>query len=208
MALRSQRELLWVRSILVACLALGLLLLAGCNWLFPKPDLPRPEVEEVVSQVVSAAAGGTIVVTEEISPTLAGLELVIPPGALEADQRINIGKVVGGLPPHPEEYVTLGYSFSLEPAGVSFRTPATLRITFPLEVWEPWSNLIAPKDVLLMRYDKGLRSWIRVSSHFEAGVLTAEIESFSFWDVVFFWRPSNPASAEKVREQAPLATRR
>jgi len=187
---------------LAVSLCAGLLSMAGCGGGSRRESASVPEVEEVVSQVVTST-GGTIAITEEMSPTLAGLELDIPPGALLADERIAVGEVVSEIPSHSEGCLSLGYQFSLQPSGLSFETPVTLRVVLPDAEWRAWSSLLAPEDVALMKYDEGSHVWgtVPIQARSE-GVLTATLHGFSLLDVVFFWKPSNPASDEKILKQA------
>ena len=138
----------------------SLLSLTGCfgfftDWFAPSPEIPEPQivVEEIISKEISAAEGGTIVITEEMSLWSAGFELIIPPGALAADTVISVGDVIGDIPPSPEGYILIGHSINLEPSGLAFQQSVTIRI--PRCEWE---GNIPPEDILLKKYDERLNS--------------------------------------------------
>lgn len=78
------------------------------------------------AQLIRAAEGGTIALAD-------GTVLTIPPGALQRDTTIQIASVWG---PGPQG-LRLG-ALVLEPAGLVFATPATVRFPLPAD-WDPES---------------------------------------------------------------------
>ena len=131
------------------------------------PDLvvptPEPEIiiSEVISKEISAADGGTIIVTEEVSSYSAGFQLIVPSRALAVDTVITIGDVADGLPHLSEGYFPISFPISLEPTGLTFKEPVTIQIPIPEELhFLLLEELITPEDILLKKYDKELNTWM------------------------------------------------
>lgn len=131
-----------------------------------------PPAPPVASAAIDPASGGTVSVT---AGPLAGLELVVPPGALAAPASISIREAVAealiGRDP-------VGPAAQFSPAGLRFTTPALLRLPFdPLLVGsntdaEVWVELVDGLDGTIS--ELALDSIDRV-----AGLVTVEIDHFS-----------------------------
>ncbi|KAF0187978.1 MAG: Immunoglobulin I-set domain-containing protein, partial [Gammaproteobacteria bacterium] len=74
-------------------------------------------------RAVVGAAGGTV-----SGP--AGVQIVIPPGALAADVTIQIEQSWDGAPALPTSVTTAGPMFALTPHGLQFALPVTLTVPF------------------------------------------------------------------------------
>jgi hypothetical protein len=108
--------------------------------------------EFVKSQLIHAAEGGTITVSASDSPTLAGMTVVIPPGALAADTRITVG-YGGGTAAEwstmpsptaslvPPSVQAAGPVVYLGPDGTAFGIPATVTLPFALPAGGPQNQL-------------------------------------------------------------------
>jgi hypothetical protein len=147
---------------------ISLLFLGGCVWLFPDWFAPAPEIiaeevvfaEEVVSKKISAAEGGVITVTEEMSPRIAGFELEMPAGALPTDSVITVNHVIAGAPPLPEGYVSLSHTIQMTaPTDLTLQRPATIRIPIP----EGLRTL--ERGVWLKKYSPELGTWQKTPPH-------------------------------------------
>jgi alpha-tubulin suppressor-like RCC1 family protein len=136
---------------------------------------------------------------------LAGLELYIPPGALEKDTVITIGEVVDGAPTLSGCF---GYSasavfVSLEPSGLTFKKPVTIQIPLPAELLHEGNNITA-ENVTLKKYNKDLNTWKNIPvKYVKDNAIVAEIKSFC-WVVglAVLWRCGNPACDRRILEQA------
>jgi hypothetical protein len=109
------------RSLTVSLLALALL--AGCAI---KTEIVASKY--VRSQLITAAQGGTITVTQADSTVLAGTQVIIPAHSLSADTVITIGLIVGSIAPAGVQ--TAGPLVDLGPNDATFDPPAT--VTLPL----------------------------------------------------------------------------
>ena len=165
-----------VASILACILMISSIIPLGCS----EERDPDMEVREIVSQTISAAEGGTITVTEEDSLMLEGLQLYIPPGALDSDQEITVSEILGGdLPALPEEYYSVGCQFFLQPEGLSFNSPVTIRIALPATMWHAWRDWVSPEDLTLIKYDSSSGDWLYLPTQIDhTGLVTAETSSF------------------------------
>jgi hypothetical protein len=95
----------------------------------------------VRSQLILAAQGGTLTVTAADSATLAGTQIVIPPGALVADTVITVGPGAGSIAPAGVQTAgpcahdpngNLACVVVVGPDDTMFNHPATVRLPFTL----------------------------------------------------------------------------
>ncbi|MCL0106654.1 leucine-rich repeat domain-containing protein [Peptococcaceae bacterium] len=122
-------------------------------------DLGPPRVKDIVSEKISAAEGDTIVITEAMNQNLAGLEIIIPPGALAEDTTITVGEVYGKVTPLPAADIPLTFIANLAPAGLKFKKPVTLKV--PLPEFLRGENIMS-EDIVLKRYNKEKNEWISI----------------------------------------------
>ncbi|MCL0033854.1 hypothetical protein M1M99_03495, partial [Thermodesulfovibrionales bacterium] len=170
---------------------------AATVWL-PK-EVSSTQVEYVISKKVSAREGGTIVITENLSKDLAGLRLIIPPGALAEDTVITVGEVVDGVPPVPEGLGFIRYVISLEPTGLTFKRPVTLEIPLPEQLLN--GENVTVEELILKKYNKASNTWTNIPvKHVINNTIVAQIKSFCFLGIGLFC--NNPACEHRILEQA------
>jgi hypothetical protein len=102
---------------------IGTAVLAGCTG--------RSEMlasRYVKKQVIPASAGGTLTVSTSDSQMLAGLQIVVPPGALAADTELTVAYGTAS----PAGSASAGPSVDLGPDGTRFQVPATITVPFAL----------------------------------------------------------------------------
>jgi len=85
----------------------------------------EPEARELHGTI--GAAGGELVGAP--GSAMAGVRLVIPPGALAADTAISIHPA-GQTAPLPATAVECGPMYAIEPAGLALAVPATLSLPY------------------------------------------------------------------------------
>ena len=176
-----------ILKLLFFCWLPSLLFLSSCGRQDVSPFRVEVNVQKIASQKISAQEGATFAISAEVSPLLAGLELFIPPGALEKDEIITIGEVTGGkVPPPPEGYLSSGIRFTLEPAGLRFQKPILIRFTPPAAVQESLGS------VKLVKYNEKTKQWIELPTRVVKGALETEVQSFTLFDWII------PASEEIV----------
>ena len=98
----------------------GLLACAGSNFVGTK---------FVKAELVTASMGGTVKVSESEEPTLKGLELEVPPGALSADTKLSVETM---STPIAKGATEVGPVAIWGPAGTKFSTPAQMKLPFKL----------------------------------------------------------------------------
>ena len=89
----------------------------------PAPTSPSP----VDSGVTIGREGGTLTVTDRAS-ALYGARLIIPAGALSADQVISLEAATD--PTLPATYTIAGQAIECQPAGLEFQTPVTIVLPY------------------------------------------------------------------------------
>jgi hypothetical protein len=139
-----------MRTINVPMSILFFALLNGCST--SQPSILASEF--VKSQLVRASEGGTVTVQASDSATLAGVKVVIPPGALSADTRITIGYGAGAgttdpwsMSPSPTASLLpqgvqpSGPVVYLGPDGTAFRSLVTVTLPYALPTGGQQSRL-------------------------------------------------------------------
>jgi ZU5 domain len=102
------------------CALLGIALLLGsCG------GTPPDSVTAVIG-----AAGGTLTHPD-------GVQVTIPPGALNQATTIGIARSSAGVPPAPEAYPAAGYVYELTPHGITFNSLVTVRAPLPAGTTTP-----------------------------------------------------------------------
>ncbi len=106
----------------LAAIAAGLLLLLACE-----PDNGNTDPSPAPPRAIGPD-GGTVEVVDSASPVF-GAKVVIPPGALSAQQVITIEPVA---PPAelPEGYIPAGVYVSFKPDGCTFNCPVAVSIPY------------------------------------------------------------------------------
>ena len=103
----------------------GALLLLGCDGGAMHGGVTTVETDQV--QATIGAEGGELVGTE--GTALAGVHLIVPPGALGARTTITIHPAGDGTP-LPATAVRCGPMFAIEPEGLALAAPASLTLPF------------------------------------------------------------------------------
>jgi PKD repeat protein len=160
-------------------------------------------VIERISSVVSPREGGSIVITEAGSIYSNGFTLSIPPGALEEETVITVGDVTNDFPPIPNGLRPVGLPISLEPHGLAFQIPVTVKIPYSDEMLA-WAGITSPEDLLLKTYDLSTNEWTDVpivQVDTQNGVIVTEIDHFSLFSLFSWWNrkeTENPATDEQI----------
>ncbi len=175
----------------------------------PSP-LPVAEIEQAphrmierVSSAISPREGGSIAITEAESIYSNGFTLSIPPGALEEETVITVGDVTDDFPPIPEGLRPVGLPISLEPDGLSFQEPVTIKIPYSDEMLA-WAGITSPEELLLKTYDLSAGKWADVPiAHVdtENRLVVARIDHFSLFSLFSWWNrkeTENPATDEQI----------
>lgn len=175
----------------------------------PSP-LPVAEIEQAphrmierVSSAISPREGGSIAITEAESIYSNGFTLSIPPGALEEETVITIGDITDDFPPIPEGLRPVGLPISLEPDGLSFQEPVTIKIPYSDEMLA-WAGITSPEELLLKTYDLSAGEWADVLiAHVdtENRLVVARIDHFSLFSLFSWWNrkeTENPATDEQI----------
>jgi uncharacterized protein YjdB len=100
----------------------------GCSKATSTPGTPA--TKHLMEQMIVAAQGGTITVTEADDPRLAGTSISIPPHALSADTMITIDE--GTVSVTPPGDTAGGPVVHFGPDGLAFLTPATITLPYQL----------------------------------------------------------------------------
>lgn len=82
------------------------------------------------SVTVIGPAGGTATGPD-------GVQVVVPPGALDQPTRIGIARSSAGAPATPEAYPAAGYVYELTPHGITFNSLVTVRAPMPAGATTP-----------------------------------------------------------------------
>jgi len=163
--------------------AAALAALAACDG---GGDNPQTQTAAPVTQMISAAAGGTI-----NGPN--GVTLSIPPGALPADTEITIAIDSEGAPPLPtlpDGATTAGPMLSLTPHGTTFSVPVTVML--PIDP----AQVPAGETPIVLKTNKDRDGWEQIDVTRTGDTLTAAITSFSnFSTIVPFRRYSGDEPA-------------
>jgi K319L-like, PKD domain len=124
----------------------------------------------VLKQMVSAASGGVLSIT---GGDLAGLQLMIPPGALKADTLIGIGEDFN-LPRLSSNVIKSPATF--EPEGLTFAQPASATIPYDTNRYKN------PAKFKVYLYDDSVGQWVQipiVGVDQAQGLVTINITHFS-----------------------------
>lgn len=151
-----------VRLALIACLAV-LVGLAGCGG----GSGAAPPVAVPVPAPVSAtigAAGGTIVGPD-------GVQLVVPPGALEADVTLTVSRSSAGAPALPEGVSPNLPIYEITPHGQQFNVPVQVKI--------PAGTAAAADMIAWVAYPGG--AWNTLPFTVDNGFLVMERTSLSWY---------------------------
>jgi hypothetical protein len=93
----------------------------------------------VKSQRIVALEGGTVAVSKDESPELAGTRLVIPPGALAADTTVTLDLSTRAVIPSGAR--TAGPTAEWGPSGTALSIPAELTLPYRLGIWQASGDL-------------------------------------------------------------------
>jgi hypothetical protein len=124
------------------------LLLGACGG--PPPDS--------VTAVIGAA-GGTLTHPD-------GVQVTIPPGALNQATTIGIARSSAGAPPTPEAYPVAGFVYELTPHGVTFNNLVTVRAPLPAGTTTPQVFMASQGEgwkLLEAQVVNGMAEWQRNS---------------------------------------------
>jgi hypothetical protein len=124
-----------------------------------------------VKEVISNQTGGTLSIT---NGNLAGLQMTIPPQALNADTLIGIGQNLNLPSLKGRKFIQIPAGF--EPAGLVFNKPVSVTIPYDASRYKNTLNLRA------YLYDETAGQWIEVSIiriDPDHGLLTVNINHFS-----------------------------
>lgn len=157
-----------VRAALLMLCATAVMTLAGCGGGDggggnPQP-LPPLQPPAPVTQMISAAAGGTI-----NGP--GGVALEIPAGALSTDTAITIALDDTGAPSLPP-------GFTARAAPMVALTPHDLRFAAPVRISLP-APTGASAELTLLKTNEGRQGWRSLPVTIDAGRISASITSFS-----------------------------
>lgn len=138
--------------------------LAGCGSGGGSSAPPPPPADTPVTQMISAATGGTI-----NGP--GGLTLEIPAGALSADTAITVALDGSGAPAAPAGFTSrVGPVVALTPHGLRFAAPVRLSLPVPAS---------ATSDLVLLKTNEGREGWRSLPVSIDAGRVSTSITSFS-----------------------------
>jgi len=157
----------------------------------------------VKSSLIDAENGGTITVSGSESPFSKNFEIHIPPGALDQDTVIAIGDVVANIPKPPvnKQFITL--PINLEPHGLTFSVPVTVKIPYTTEDLIE-AEILTPDDISLYYFDTQQNSWIEIpikEINSNDMYIVAEITHFSKYGLFSKIRnlfDKDPASMKKM----------
>ncbi len=111
------------------------------------------------ASAVIGAAGGTLTGPD-------GVQVVIPPGALNADTTIGIARSSAGAPATPEAYPAAGYVYELTPHGITFNSLVTVRAPLPAGATTPLVFMASQGEgwkLLDAQIVNGMAEWTRNS---------------------------------------------
>ncbi len=147
-------------------LCLGLVwLLTACGG-GGSASTPPPAV--VVPPPTVGASGGTV--TEA-----SGASVIVPAGALTADTTIRVAMDSTGAPALPDGLVAAGNTYMVTPHGGAFAQPVEVRIPAPNV------TLLPTQELKLAKAQPGGQWLVLGDSVFVDGVLSAQVDSFSFF---------------------------
>jgi alpha-tubulin suppressor-like RCC1 family protein len=151
-----------LRPALIAWLLVAAL--AGCGSGGGSSVPPPPPAGAPVTQMISAATGGTI-----NGP--GGVTLQIPAGALSADTAITIALDGSGAPTAPGGFTgQVGPMVALTPHDLRFAAPVRLSLPVPAS---------ATADLVLLKTNEGRQGWRSLPVSIDAGRISTSITSFS-----------------------------
>jgi hypothetical protein len=162
-----------MRSRIAAVVCLWIL--AGCGGgdggSAPPPVVPPPPPAAPPPPPVVGSSGGTV--TEA-----SGASVVVPAGALSADTTIRIARDSTGAPAVPAELTPSGSMYVITPHGGNFAEPVEVRIPAP-------AVTLQPNQLFKLAKAQPDGEWVVLEdTELDAGVLSAEVNSFSFFTVV------------------------
>ena len=111
------------------------------------------------ASAVIGAAGGTLTGPD-------GVQVIIPPGALNADTTIGIARSSAGAPATPEAYPVAGYMYELTPHGLTFNSLVTVRAPLPAGATTPQVFMASQGEgwkLLDAQVVNGMAEWTRNS---------------------------------------------
>jgi hypothetical protein len=123
----------------------GALLLLGCDGGAMNGGAPGVETDQLQGTI--GAEGGELVGAP--ATPLAGVHLIVPPGALASSTTITI-KPAGDATPLPATAVRCGPMFAVEPEGLALAVPASLTLPFDEET-------VTNQN----RFDDEVKVWVR-----------------------------------------------
>ena len=169
----------------------------------PEESPEEPRIVSRVSALITAASGGTLTVGESDSLYSNGVQLIIPAGAVNADTIVTIGDLTARIPPPPDGTVPIGLPISLEPDGLVFNKPITVKIPYTDEQLL-YAGVSSLEHITLKTFNRDTNQWEDIpvkENDTENKFIIAELNHFS-WYNPFSWfensKDENPASDEKI----------
>jgi ZU5 domain len=158
----------WGMAMALAAMLLG----AGCDGAGDGGAAGRGDPTDADLHGAIGAEGGELV--GQPGTALAGVHLVIPPGALAATTEIDI-RPAGDGTPLPATAVRCGPMFAMQPAGLALAVPATLTLPFD-------ESIITEQN----RFDDEVKTWVkngdawgqRLQIDSSSGQVTVQLDAF------------------------------
>jgi hypothetical protein len=156
--------------------------IAGCG----SSTTPAPLAPEMKTVMVTAAAGGTVVV--------GGGSLAIPGGSLSADTMVTVSSAAPAAGT-PDAATIKGMVYDFGPSGTAFDPPATL--TLPA----PGASPPAGQQAVISTLAQGETTWTDLPTTVAGGMLTAPVAHFSGFSVR--WVVVGGANVDCAATKAP-----
>jgi hypothetical protein len=156
----------------------------------PPPAAP-PAPPPTAAPPVIGANGGTVTETS-------GASVIVPAGALTTDTTIRVAMDATGAPVLPEGLTRAGNTYVITPHGGDFAQPVEVRIPAPNVSLQP------NQEIKLAKAEPG-EGWVVLGdSELNEGVLSADVDSFSFFTPVVITYVLPIAQAEAMRVSVAL----
>lgn len=156
------------------------------------------------SVLINAETGGSISISEAESLYSHGFEIIIPPGALSQDTEIIISDAVANIPPANDGFVDIGLPVVLEPHGLTFLKPVTVKFHYTNDELI-YAGVTDPSKIKVGFYDKTTSQWEEISIleiDETNQLIVVEIDHFTLFNP-FSWfennkSDENPATPDKI----------
>jgi len=142
-----------------------------------------PTVKITDSQLVTAETGASIEVKDSTS-FIQGTDLIIPSGALTSNETISIGRV-DNPPALPSGLNFVGAPIDLEPEGINFNHPLTIKIPYK-DASLSNAGISDDSNLNLYSYSKSSGIWTPaniISIDKVNKIITADINHFSYYAI-------------------------